>query len=317
MYKVHQYADASEFLNKTKASLEKHELVHTFPLWVSDLALADAATGQAKAQSYSAITKLDHTVESNNDDAVVVLAAVFYDGFMYISGGGMHEQPMVLDGALGDALDELIRGCPTNLHEIKRFHGYRPFLDQVAARWTTNCHEWKYESVWSYVLEKREGAHNVNWTDAMRAMAGRMEIATERDLPLLKTWIQHFMIDDGYFGPMSDAEAIAFCTKEIKARAAYIFHVDDVPVGTVYKRRVLRQGLSLGYVFTDRAHRRKGYGAAMVATMTRDMLENEDFQYVTLLMNGQRDPKANCIYHDIGYQLCGRLAFLVRAENTN
>ncbi|ORX58116.1 hypothetical protein DM01DRAFT_1333781 [Hesseltinella vesiculosa] len=209
------------------------------------------------------------------------------------------------------AIAKLIQGC-TPAAKLKQFQGYKPFLDQMANRWTTVDEGWRYDEVWSFELQKER--HSLAWTEAMKAVPGKLRLATEADFSLLKTWIQDFYIDDGNLGEITEAEAEAFCNKEIKLQYPFVYLVNDEPVGVVYKRRVNSRGLALGYVFTDRAHRGKGYGAAMVAQMTEEVFK-DGMDYVTLIMAGKRDPSNQCIYYNIGYRVCGRMAQLVKVKS--
>jgi predicted GNAT family acetyltransferase len=79
--------------------------------------------------------------------------------------------------------------------------------------------------------------------------------------------------------------------------------VDKEPVCMTLRERPYEHGVSIGYVYTPKNHRRKGYATNCVAHVSKQSLD-EGFRHCTLFTDAQ-NPTSNSIYQKIGYRyLC-------------
>ncbi|KAI8098876.1 uncharacterized protein BX664DRAFT_319826 [Halteromyces radiatus] len=197
------------------------------------------------------------------------------------------------------------------LPHLQSLYGYSPLVDRVhhlvekckdsSDNATIPTKVSTYKS-WSYQVESK---NDLLWTDKTRALAKRahLRLATWIDFPLLVNWSEHFVQDCG----LNDGDMWTMCANEIKKQKAYFWCLDDgTPTAMVWKRRALRHGISVAYVYTPEESRQRGYAATMVAQFSEYLLETEGYSYVTLLVDGNRDPAKN-MYTSIGYKYVGEI----------
>ncbi|ORZ08363.1 hypothetical protein BCR42DRAFT_424980 [Absidia repens] len=306
IYKVIKYQNAKEFLDDTQSDLENDEVINTFPLWICDV--KTNSSSQAP-QSYCALYE--------NDRLVYVLVCA--DRNSYVGWYGKQQQHIDLGNAnLVDAIKELLQaGVP--LTQVSTLHGYSPVVDVFyRIRKTLSPYDLALidmgandndsstsppHNVWSYKITNKK---DIRWTTQTRQLAQRatLRLAGWMDYPLLVNWSEAFARDCG----LSDGDAWNRCAAEVQNGYAYFWCLDDgTPTAMIWKRRALRHGISLAYVYTPKEARGRGYAAAMVAQMTEYLLEKEGYSYITLLVDGRRDPAKN-LYTSVGYQMVGSVA---------
>jgi GNAT superfamily N-acetyltransferase len=285
-YNVVHYNDVHDFMKNTQSTLEATEVLNTFPLWMAGMM---ASSSSRTPQSYGALFQSDRLL------CVYICA----EGNSYVgwcaADSAISESP-----ALVHAITELLT-TGVALNTISSLHGYCPAVElfhkirqTIVPRENTTPDDYK---TWSLqVTDKQQIRHT-------RHLKARLLPAGWMDFLLLLKWAEAFIRDCGIHEPFDMWDQ---CAAEIAQGTAYFWCLDDgIPVAMVWKRRALRHGISLAYVYTPPEHRNKGYAAAMVAQFTEALL-SEGYSYVTLLMDGNRDPIKN-MYASVGYQVVGSI----------
>ncbi|CAO3596431.1 unnamed protein product [Absidia cylindrospora] len=219
----------------------------------------------------------------------LIYVLVCADGNSYVGWCGKQQQQIdTVNINLVDAIKELLQaGVPWT--QVSTLHGYSPVVDvfyRIRNTLSTllldreaNDNSSKrspLNKVWSYKVTNKQ---DIQWTTQTRQLAQRatLRLAGWMDYPLLVSWSEAFVQDCG---------------------------LNNGDIWDNVRWRALRHGISLAYVYTPKEARGRGYAAAMVAQMTEYLLEKEDYSYVTLLVDGCRDPVKN-LYTSVGYQMVG------------
>lgn len=130
----------------------------------------------------------------------------------------------------------------------------------------------------------------------VREAAGTMRLANEDDLALVASWIRSFVRTTGLQnvgGPEARAERL------VAARSLALW-VDRVPVSMAALPARTRNTVRVGYVYTPAGHRRRGYASALVAHLSRHILDSGFRQCV--LYTDLGNPTSNRIYREVGYR---------------
>lgn len=129
-----------------------------------------------------------------------------------------------------------------------------------------------------------------------RAAAGTMRLANAGDLALVTSWIWSFMEETGL--PAGDPEARAGQLTEGGLLALWVD--EGVPVSMAAFPAHTRNTVRVGYVYTPAEHRRRGYASALVAHLSRHILDSGFRQCV--LYTDLANATSNRIYRAIGYR---------------
>lgn len=140
------------------------------------------------------------------------------------------------------------------------------------------------------------------------AVPGEPREATEADLPLLLDWLAQFMVDAELpdLGPQSLRASVR---TRLASTGYLLWVVDGVPVALASATAAVATGpgtprvVRVGPVFTDRAHRGRGYGAAVTAEVTRRARTNAD---AVMLLADAANATSNGVYERLGFRLRGR-----------
>lgn len=128
-----------------------------------------------------------------------------------------------------------------------------------------------------------------------RQAAGRMRLATEDDVPLVAAWVRDFL-KATELTQARDPDALVDRLVEGGFVALW---VDESPVSMAGFPAHTRNTVRIGYVFTPRQHRRRGYATALVAHVSRHILDSGFRRCV--LYTDLANPTANNIYRAVGY----------------
>ena len=128
---------------------------------------------------------------------------------------------------------------------------------------------------------------------------GAIRMADPDDRPLVVRWLQTFFETTG--DPRRDpARAAAGLLGGEGRRSRLALWEDGVPVSMAGISARTRHGVRIGIVYTPREHRRNGYASALVATLSRQVLDS-GFSHCTLYAD-LANPTSNKIYRAIGYR---------------
>lgn len=136
-------------------------------------------------------------------------------------------------------------------------------------------------------------------------VAGSVRTTTIDDLELGAAWTEQFAIDAGTFLPDP--------RESFRGRLAAnrFWVVDGEPVSFASHAPLVESGgvtvARVGPVYTPAEHRRRGYGAAVTAAVTAELLEVAD---VVMLFTDAANPTSNGVYERLGYRVVGEVVDL-------
>lgn len=152
----------------------------------------------------------------------------------------------------------------------------------------------------AYVVrdERRYRLHMCGTAVSVPSAPGRIRSAGPADRDRIAMWLRTFGHEAGTAAIDSDALA----ERLIGGQSAFLWD-DDGPVSLAVATAATRNGIRIGYVYTPRAYRSKGYATACVATLTRRALASG--RKFCCLYTDAQDGRADRIYTRIGYRVVG------------
>ena len=145
----------------------------------------------------------------------------------------------------------------------------------------------------------RQRIHSLEHVTFPSPMApGTIRPARPEDIPLVVPWLKAFAAATGH--PETDAAALALRLAGDGHDSRLALWEDGVPVSMAGFPARTRHGVRIGYVYTPEKHRRKGYASALVATLSRQVLDS-GFGHCVLYTD-LANPTSNRIYRAIGYR---------------
>lgn len=274
-YTIKHFDTEADFLQETESHLHEKEAHNSIFL---------SALPKDKTCYYSAII--------NAVGTVVFAMYVIQDSFLYTS----YTQDV-------EAVQLLVSDFLTKDISIQAFFAYEPSLSLISQLMKkANRPMKRVDHMWSHTIKQ------VQWSTTSLAIKNTaiLKQANKDDLLVLKQYTQEFLEDASPdLVRVLGVNVEEMCLDIIEKGHAYLLFVDNVPVTMTWKRRLLKEGCSVAYVYTPPEYRHKGYGGACVAMCTELFLQ--EFNYVTLFIKGSQDPHKN-MYTKIGYQLIGEAA---------
>lgn len=137
---------------------------------------------------------------------------------------------------------------------------------------------------------------------APTGIAGSSRHFTSDDHDLLKEWFTWFALDaEGARLEQAQRAAEAMLAR-LLGRGGGMFWLDETgqPVSIACYKGQTPNAMRIGPVFTPMKYRRRGYGAAITAAVTRYVLD-QDLKFACLYTDAG-NPTANHIYESIGYR---------------
>jgi predicted GNAT family acetyltransferase len=241
--------------------------------------LGSVATGVAQGRRYE--RELWWALE--DDGGTVVGAALRTVPYKVLLG------PMPLEAA--DALaDDLVA-----LGEVPPgIVGPTPVARRVAAR-----------TRWTTTVAKQERILVLDAFVPPVGVPGSVRPATLDDLDLGAAWTEQFALDADTYLP-DPRESF-----EARLAGNRFWVVDGEPVSFAGRAPLVDSGgtvvARVGPVFTPAEHRRRGYGAAVTAAVTAELLEVAD---VVMLFTDAANPTSNGVYERLGYRVVGEVVDL-------
>lgn len=128
-----------------------------------------------------------------------------------------------------------------------------------------------------------------------RQAAGHMRLAAADDVPLVTVWVKDFLRAT----ELTEAGDPDVLVDRVVAGGFLALWVDGTPVSMAGFPAHTRNTVRIGYVFTPREDRRRGYATALVAHVSRHILDSGFRRCV--LYTDLANPTANSIYRTVGY----------------
>jgi GNAT superfamily N-acetyltransferase len=122
---------------------------------------------------------------------------------------------------------------------------------------------------------------------------GRARVATAADRALVHAWFTAFKDEAGGAGRVDEAAI----DDRIGYGGVLLWEVGGEAVALAGRTRVAADMVRIGPVYTPPAHRRRGYGAAVTATLSRDAGAEH-----VVLFTDLANPTSNGLYRRLGYE---------------
>ena len=129
---------------------------------------------------------------------------------------------------------------------------------------------------------------------------GAMRPAARADVPLVTRWLAAFSRETGLPLPGDPGARARRLTGGDGGDPVLAFWEDGAPVSMAGFPARTRHGVRIGYVYTPPRHRRRGYATALVAQVSRQVLES-GFSHCVLYTD-LANPTSNSIYRRLGYR---------------
>lgn len=136
-----------------------------------------------------------------------------------------------------------------------------------------------------------------------RAIGGMLRPATAADLPVLLAWTEAFRVEARITLTAEQVAADLERPERLEMRSLWI---DDAgqPVGMIGGQAIAPTSARVGPVYTPPALRGRGIGGAMVATLSRRLLDAG--ARCVFLFTDAANPTSNALYQRIGFVPIGR-----------
>lgn len=127
-------------------------------------------------------------------------------------------------------------------------------------------------------------------------VSGFPRLATIDDHSMLVEWFTAFSLEarDGAGGDPAGA-----VDRALEWGRVWLWTLDGAPVSVAARRGPVAGAARIGPVYTPQSHRGRGYGSAVTAVATRDIL---DEAAVPVLFTDLANPTSNAIYRRLGYR---------------
>ncbi len=131
---------------------------------------------------------------------------------------------------------------------------------------------------------------------------GHMVMATEEHAALVARWLEAFWHEAGLFDAV---DAAVHAQRAIDRGLFHLWWVDHEPVAMIGHSGPIGKLVSVGPVYTEPKHRRKGDGSNLVAHLSRRFLERGNLRCG---LGADRDnPHSQKIYQRMGYELVAEM----------
>jgi uncharacterized protein len=269
------YRQASDFLARARAELERNEVLNGLPLGVT-----------LHLQKIPERIEVPPYLATVEDEGKLIVAAVMTPPFRLIVTSNQ------LD-AFGEAPLLLIHNLRDHGWPVPGVIGPSSLSDLFAQAWTSLTGEVSH-------LRTHERLFELTQVIAPRPGPGQLRIATPDDTALVVRWIKAFQ-EQALRTSISDEEALAWARTRIGNGDVYLWVLPDgAIVSLVGTTRPVSRVISIGPVYTPPELRGQGYASRSVAALSQHLLDSgwERCSLFTDLSN----PTSNSIYQQVGYQ---------------
>lgn len=265
------YPTAAEFLEAVGPTLAEHEAAHHLMLGVAEAAVAGRAPN---AELFAA---------SVNDADGLVLAALM-----------TRDRPLLLASDRADVAS----GAAALMWSALRAEQLQPRLvigtvGQIEAV----VDQWTRETGGEATLAMRQRAYTLTSVDAVPAASGILRVATSDDLDLVSEWISQF--ESEALANVVPQSSRGSAERRIAAGEIHLW-CDPEPRTMAASVRPTKRAIAVSSVYTPREWRRRGYGTACVAALSKVLLQR-GFE-LCVLYTDLSNPTSNAIYTRIGYR---------------
>lgn len=141
----------------------------------------------------------------------------------------------------------------------------------------------------------------VRKVNEIKPAGGSQRLATMEDSKLMADWMIEFQIE-ALTNELDYEAALKKATKYINEGRIYLFENEEHKAVTMaIAAKKLVHGMAITYVFTPEEFRGKGYAAANMYYLSRELLD-QGYQFCTLFVD-KKNPLSNRAYEKVGYTI--------------
>lgn len=267
--KVSVYDDVSEFWDRSRPLLLKHEAENCLAIGiVSDLLAGNPASEASNPQPRF------WCVES---DGAIVAAAIWTPPF-----------PAIVVSCDDEATEQLAA-------RMKEDGANPPGVNALTSTASTFRDAWIRRTKQTAKLKTAMRVYQLDQVHPVRSVPGGLEVAGQNDLSLILAWHRAFMHDVGL-----DHILTEFSARQRVGRAEIALWRDGEPKCMAGFSGRTPNGIRVNVVYTPPENRRQGWASAAVAALSQRLLDSglKHCFLFTDLMN----PTSNHIYQEMGYR---------------
>jgi len=272
---ISTYRQASDFLARARAELERNEVVNGLPLGIT-----------LHLQKFPERIEIQPYLATVEDEGKLIVAAVMTPPFRLIVTSNL------LD-AFGEAPSLLIHNLREHGWPVPGVLGPSSLSDLFAQTWTSLTGEVSH-------LRTHERLFELTQVIAPRPGPGELRIATPDDTALVVRWTKAFQ-EEALHTSLSDEEALDWARTRIGNGAVYLWVLPDgAIVSMVATTRPVSRVISIAPVYSPPELRGRGYASRSVAALSQHLLDS-GWQRCSLFTD-LTNPTSNSIYQQVGYR---------------
>lgn len=247
---------------------------------------------------------MEHEVENSlmigilnaleTDSEPAFMAAVKKDGDLGLAILQTHPRQIILSKPVAftaDEIQELAKCLTREYPESPGFIGETRFTTELAEQFAAFVNRQTF-------IHMKQRIYVLHEVKKKASGKGKLEQAALEDWPLLKEWGYRFAQE---VNEPSSKEEMEQKTKEfIEKGRLYVWKIDGRPVSMACSSRPTENNITVSYVYTPEAERKKGYASDCVSALTQLLLDR-GYQ-TTSLYTDLSNPTSNKIYIEIGYE---------------
>jgi uncharacterized protein len=269
------YMQASDFLARARAELERNEVLNGLPLGIV-----------LSLQKFPERIEIPPYLATVEDEGKLIGTAVMTPPFRLIVASNQVD-------AFGEAPSLLIHNLRDHGWPVPGVIGPSPLSDLFAQTWTSLTGEVSQ-------LRTHERLFELTQVIAPRPGPGSLRIATPDETALVVRWIKAFQ-EEALRTSLSDEEAASWARTRIGNSEVYLWVLlDGTIVSLVATARPVWRVISIGSVYTPPELRGHGYASRSVAALSQHLLDS-GWQRCSLFTD-LSNPTSNTIYQQVGYR---------------
>ncbi len=273
---VKEYENARDYLKDQEENLLKHEAV-------SQLVLFEAYLNQGVEQKERGLFGI---VMEEGAPLLHFCNVMPHNMAVYAQGTGKD-----VIGPAASLLADYMASNHIPFHGINaKLELCLPFMDQYKK--SVNCTF--LEKVSSDIMEVRE-------LNDIKPVEGKHRLAEPEEVKLVTDWMINYQIE-ALASEINYEKALNKATRFIQENKLYIYEdTEAMPVSMAVASRQLKNGVAINYVYTPEECRGKGYAAANIYYMSKELLEQGN-QFCTLFVD-RKNPISTRAYEKVGYRI--------------
>jgi predicted GNAT family acetyltransferase len=158
---------------------------------------------------------------------------------------------------------------------------------------------WEGETGAKGRCEREQRAFRADSVDPPQGVSGHMRPYESGDYELAVRWMDAF-VAEALSGPEPESSAQFVERREADPDGGLVLWVDGGPVCMAGFGGLTPNGIRIGPVYTPPDERRRGYGSALTAALTQQLLDGG--RRFCFLFTDLANPTSNRIYQQIGYR---------------